>query len=472
MFYCTAMRPRPLLPLTTALQCILLVCAVLFAAPQSASANSEPPSIHDARHTGTGGVGVAFAEGPAAIFHNPAGMQSVDELDLTLGFSLLTVFYNAPFGGYGSEQDSPPLFGPLPFLGAAFRVHPRVVLGLALYISVGFGGRFTDIFTITDGVDSNGVERPPLQLTEPVSQTVQLFIAELAIPVQFQVTDDLSVGIALRLPYGNFRAEAFQDIVGRFAPIEQSVAGVGIPGIYLGGQWRVSEHVTLGLAYRSKVRVGMSGSVFAPQGLGIIAEGQEVTLNARTDWYVPHMIRGGVAFHLCDQRLMLSLEGRIQFHKSANERLLFEITNPGEANGGLSDAVWNVAVATGLQNFASEFQWQNVYVVGFAGEYAVTESFRWRLAATWGTIATVAETTTPFSPPPSNRAWQLATGFGVDLGRHLTVDIGFAIGTNPPAYVPQDNAEFCGNDDIVKGGCNGLYSLTSYFLGLSATYHL
>ncbi|MEZ4329519.1 MAG: outer membrane protein transport protein [Polyangiales bacterium] len=468
---------------TTAALALLVLATGLALPVQRARANSEPPSVHGARYTGTGGLGAAFVEGPPSVFHNPAGLLSIDKFELTLGFTTLLVTYNAPFGGYGSEQDSPPLIGPLPFLGAGFRVADDWVVGLSLYISVGFGGNFTNIGLLTEGarvtrdtegnlVSTDGTQ-DPFVTDPPVDQSVQLFIAELAIPVAWEPIEGLRLAAALRLPYGNFKAVAFQDIVGTWAPAEQTVAGFGIPGVFLGVQYDVSDVVTIGAAYRSQVRVHMSGRVDLPNGLGSIGGRRAASLAAETDWYVPHMIRAGVAFHLLERRLMLSVEGRVQMHARANRDLTFALTNDHEGlEDGVDPAAWRLAERTGLNAFRSNFEWKNVYLLGATAEYNIADNFRWRFAATWGNNATPATTVTPFSPPPSTRSWQVATGFGVDIGTHLVLDVGFAAGLGPTAVIRTDDPDNCANDAIVKGGCNGNYSINSWFMGLSATYRL
>jgi len=461
---------------------LLAMVALSLALPAAgARANSEPPSVHGARYTGTGGLGAAFVEGPPSTFHNPAGLLSIDKFELTLGFTTLLVTYNAPFGGYGSEQDSPPLIGPLPFLGAGFRVAEDWVLGLSLYISVGFGGNFDNIGLLTEGAE---VERnddgtvnvlgqaDPFVADPAVDQSVQLFIAELAIPVAWEPIDGLRLGLALRIPYGNFRAVAFQDIVGVWAPAEQAVSGFGTPGIFMGAQYDISDVVTVGAAYRSKVRVHMTGRVDLPEGLGSLARGIPASLAAETDWYVPHMIRAGVAFHALDRRLMLSFEGRIQLHASANRDLVFALTNDRTLEeGGVDPNAWRLAENIGLNQFRSNFEWKNVYLVGFAAEYDISDNFFWRFATTWGSSATPTTTVTPFSPPPGNRSWQIATGFGIDVG-HLLIDVGFAAGLGPTAVIPTNDPNNCGSRDFVKGGCAGNYSINSWFMGLSGTYQL
>ena len=460
-----------------------LLCALATAlgaatvAPSIARANSEPPSVHGARHTGMGGLGAAFVEGPPSIFHNPAGLLSIDKFELTLGFTNLIVTYNAPFGGYGSEQDSPPLFGPLPFLGAGFRVGDNFALGLAAYISVGFGGRFEDITLFTEGarVADDGSRLPsadPFVSSEPINQTVQLFIAEVAVPFAWEPIEGLRLAAALRLPYGNFRAIAFQDIVGSWAPADQRVSGVGLPAGFVGFQYDISETVTIGAAYRTIAKVPMSGTVVLENGLGGIGDGSRVVLDADTEWVVPHMVRAGIAFRLLEQRLLLSAEGRVQLHRSANKELRFDLSNTRDvADGGVPDALWNLVERIELNQFTSNFQWKNVFTFGVAAELALTDHFWWRFATTLGNNATPGSTTTPFSPPPSRRSWQVATGFGAEIG-HFVLDMGFAAGLVPPANVQEDDLENCNESAIVKGGCSGVYSLTSWFIGLSGTYRM
>ena len=89
MVYSPTMKLRFRCQSTTAVLSLLAFGVAVALPAQHASANSEPPSVHGARYTGTGGLGAAFVEGPPSVFHNPAGLLSIDKFELTLGFTTL-----------------------------------------------------------------------------------------------------------------------------------------------------------------------------------------------------------------------------------------------------------------------------------------------------------------------------------------------------------------------------------------------
>ena len=187
------------LALLAALGCLCL--------PARARANPEP-SVYDGRSVGLGGSGIAYLDGPAALVHNPALLERVETFEASLVNTLLFARLVAPFAGEGSEIATDTLVAPLLFAGGAGRVHERVVIGLGAYITTGFGGGFSNVSAVGDQT-----------LDPPRDQTVTMVVGELGAPVSVRLTDELRLGVTLRLPYARqdvaLNQETFPDLYQR-----------------------------------------------------------------------------------------------------------------------------------------------------------------------------------------------------------------------------------------------------------------
>ncbi len=291
----------------------LLVLAV-FGAATTARANPEPPYAYDARVAGMGGAASAVTENATGLFHNPAQLDAIERFSVTAVITSLLVNLRAPFAGPGSEQDSGIQYAPLLFVGGVGRVHERVTLGLGAYVYTGFGGgyRTVDCIAYDDPTVCDDPDYPG-RLEPAQSQEVALFIAEAALPVQVTVTKWLSVGVTLRMPWGRQTVTATQETTNGnentlfFGRATQQISGFGIPGVLLGVSVRPPqvEGLTLALAYRSKVWVDMEGTTEAQLGL-IGGEPRTLEVPTTTRWYVPHMVRVGVAYRTWHDRLTIS----------------------------------------------------------------------------------------------------------------------------------------------------------------------
>ena len=108
-----------------------------------AHATPGPPGVHDARSIAMGGTGVAHIDNASAIFHNPASLEQIKRLSITLSFSPSFPTMTTPFtdrmSGTVTSRTSSAKFVPYFLAGAAYRILDRVVIGGAVYLETGFG---------------------------------------------------------------------------------------------------------------------------------------------------------------------------------------------------------------------------------------------------------------------------------------------------------------------------------------------
>ncbi len=432
-----------------------LAFVALLSAARPAHANPEPPATYDARVVGMGGTAVAYLQGPAALYHNPAGLDGIQRFEVTASLTNLMVRFRAPFAGAGSETTSDMNYAPLFFLGGGARISRRFTIGLGAYITMGFGGGFQGLTRLGTGTgtciddpvtgvhDDEGTDFCP---ATPIDQTVFLVVGELAVPMAYKLSDHLRLGISLRLPYAQEAVRTVQEVLPTvYQPVEQEVSGLGVPGVLLGVQWDAAPWLSLGFSYRSKVWINMSGQTT----LDIL--GTSTAFPTRTRWNVPHAFRFGAAFHALRERLLLTTELKIQLHREANKRQVFRLEGAGPD----------------LSTITADFNWRNVYLLSAGAEFMALPWFAIRVGASGGRSATPRSTITPFTPPSGIL---VAAYGGVGL-RSDTVDLDLAFAWGGGAAVNiAENGPNCQPGDRVKYGCSGSYDVNSYFLSLSAVW--
>lgn len=446
-----------------------LFAAVAFSTV-TARANPEPPYAYDARVAGMGGAASASVDNAAALFHNPGQLDQVERFSVTAVLTSLLVNLRAPFAGPGTEQDSGIQYAPLMFLGGVGRVHERVTVGLGAYIYTGFGGGYRTVDCIGYGDDVPCDDPTYAGIIEPPQeQQVTLFVAELAVPVQVSVTDWLSLGVALRLPWGRQRVTATQELPDAnentldFGRADQEISGFGIPGILFGASIRPVDGLTIALVYRSKVWVTMDGLTTADNPFG--DDRPPLEIDTSTRWYVPHMLRFGIAYRTWHDRLTISGDFKAQFHREANKSQIFELDDPL------------------VPDTVAQFNWRNALVGALGLEIYATPRLPLRVGASLARSATNPDTITPFTPPPGIQ-YGFYGGFGIDVD---PIDIDLAAGWGGGrAYHRTETGDLCRDVDgstrtmgrgasrqiLASGGCPGTYDVDSWFISFSATYRM
>jgi long-subunit fatty acid transport protein len=356
-------------------RCVMAAGAVLLAS-SVARANTDIVVLSDGRSVGMGGVGVALNETGSAPFHNPAGLAAVKTFTGTLTFTPFLTRLQAPFPNAATGQpethSSTTSFAPLGLLGAGVRVHERVVLGVAAYLTAGSGAAYQGAVAGFD-VKANAVA------------------GEVQIPVALNLTDRLSVGAAYRITAARIGADVpvLAGPGGPLVPTSTTLSGVDGTGFVLGARYQVSDYLRLGVAYRNKVAVTVRGQT--KSGDVVLQDGVEQTVA------LPHTFRLGSAFFLLDKKLTIAVDGIYW---------LYSDSHPADVAAGRPQA-WKDAI------------------LGLAGaEYMLTTHVPVRLGGNVGTSATSDGSAGPFVPAPGINVG-VNIGSGVRLGR---VDIDFATG--------------------------------------------
>lgn len=215
----------------------------------------DTPMLYSARHMGMGGAAVGYVGDASSLFHNPAGLAQIGRYHLLLDVSLLVGDLQAsPVVGaenIGSERTVAPAF----LVGAAFRVHERVVLGVGVFPVAAAGGEYR-------------YDRPMDGMPTVDHTSLNFFEFTPAIAVNIDEIG-LRIGAAYRITYVQLERSRIPSPDAEVVRpnLQINASGMDFLGFRLGVQYQPPQHpnLQLGLNYRHKTTttVESSGDVYA-----------------------------------------------------------------------------------------------------------------------------------------------------------------------------------------------------------------
>lgn len=449
-----------------------------------AGANPEAPGMYDARVHGMGGAAVAYIDSPAAAMHNPANLAATKGTQYEFDITSLVVKLRGSFAGPEQVQDSDLIYAPLPFTGYQKRLTDDITGGAALYMTVGFGGGYSNVKqfgtgrpctrNVGDAFVQNGggfTLNTDAQLNDFClsgkgrTEEVNLALFEIAFPFSYEVNDDLRLGMSLRLPFGMFTQRTSEDIVGAFIPPEQAngsyglgytqveskMYGVGNPGVLLGITYDVTDYLTVAATYRSKVTTVMKGKtdLYLDSNLlvrpaldmfGGMTMGDVATLLNSIPVVGPMLNAGsGQAAGALARDIAEDIDSQIEWSTAKHIELGFALKVTPKLlfaadwkHQYFSDSNKEFIVelkeplfqATGLNRLGQVLNWKDVYSWSFGLEYALAQDQQLRFGYSIGNSATPEAYHNAFTPPPGDHQDTWYIGYGFKSGK-WQYDMGF-----------------------------------------------
>lgn len=469
----------------------LLTACLLVGLLKTAIASANPePTAYDSRSIGMGLTGVTYLDQPAALVLNPANLQGIDKIGLTVNFTALFVDQRAPVQGPNTRVDSTLGFGPLPSVFLAGRIAPRVVFGGGLYMETGYASAYSNVVCL----DGDPVGDPPdyapstdpamCTNPEPQNLDVSFFVGEFAMGFSFRAHEKFWLGVALRLPFSKQTADLWQNTQAAlpgytpgmpgYGRVKNDIGGMGFPSPRFGFTIKPHRKVNISAMYRMYSKIKLTGTTEIALASGL----EPVTLQAEADWFLPHVLEFGVSYQ-ANSHLLLALEARFQFHNAEKS---------GNRN---QTVVASLPDGTVLSTIVVPFGWQNAWMVKLGFEYRFKkELLALRLGADISTPATTEAFAQYFTPPPANFTFSTASGglgfywndrndpsikdkYRLDLAGLFTFtgkEIGNDyIGTEQQIPGTNDTVTVCADQQVVRTGCPGKYRVFTYWASASFT---
>lgn len=424
--------------------------AVLFwLSSSTALANTDINGLFDARSTGMGATGVAYIDSAAAIPINPAALDQIGKLSLTLDTTVIVVQPQAPYivthpsvdGGTYQNYETirfDRTVAPLFFLGGAYRLHERVVVGAAIYPMIGMG------------TTTKYRPAPELSPDLEIKTEVGAGLLEFGLPVSVRILDNLSLAAMWRITYMSQTAKQpvpGSDLGGLFLgpngdPIYANleVNGLNFGGLQLGLLYRPIRALRLGLTYRSKVVANGTGTTKSTDP----TSGSSLELETRTSFTSPHIFRLGAAVSALQDRLLLAAD--------------FKYLMYAEAYKSIDTVVVMNGVPITNQTIT---KWKDAYTMHLGAEYAALPILRIRAGYELVTSATNKDyAQASMAPPGVSHAFTL--GVGISVLDALSVDLAgvyIAYETRVEKATPNNAGP-------------GLYGSNTGQIALSATYRM
>jgi len=249
--------------------------AAALCCPPLAHATPEIGSL-DGRFVGIGGCGIAAADGAAGMFHNPALLVTgAGKGDFLVSAAFSYTRTTAPVAGPYQEQTESAA-SPAAFMAAAYRILPRLALGVAIQPTGGSGGSFR----------VNGSE-----------VSAAAFALEADLGAAYAITDRFSLGVMYRIGYLASTAKSPDPATS--SSTKATLSGGDFFAFTAGATYRFgNDHnpTRMGLYYRPSIAAEISGET----------ETQFGNFDTVSRYAVPDKFQLGVSQALLNGRLLRS----------------------------------------------------------------------------------------------------------------------------------------------------------------------
>lgn len=432
----------------------IFVAILVLLAAGKAFASTEINGLFDARSGGMGGTGVAFLDSAAAIPTNPALLDQIGKLTVTLDGFFIVAQPEAPYtvshldtagNRYQNYETvrSEPTSAVLPFIGGAYRILDRVVLGVAAYPTIGQG--------------TSAKYRPaPDEFPDvEISNKASMGLVEIGTAASVRLVDNLSLGLMWRINYmiqnvttpvpGNPPIGTALNVMTHkpaYAAID--VTGFNFAGLEAGVFYKPVKNLGFGFSFRNKVVVEGDGTTTTD----LVGK---VVLPTQSSFSNPHTFRAGVALTVLEDKLLLAADFKYLMYAEAWKTTELTTTQPASMahpNGTPSTKV-------------TPTYWKDAYNIQLGTELKAGDIVRLRAGYIMATSATNPRYAQQFMAPPGV-SHLVSAGIGFKVIDSLNVDLS-------AAYVVLQSRVNTATKD--NGGV-GIYGSHAGEFSLSGTYHM
>ena len=365
---------------------------VAFAAMTSVTAMGAGFGLYEASARGLGmGNGLVGSTGDAsANYYNPANLTELADPSVMVGMTLINPFCDVKVNGQTQAKMNAGWFPP-PHAYIAVPVVEDLVFGFGTYCEYGLGTKY----------DNNWALRG-----DTTETTIQQFTFNPNIA--YKITEDWSVAFGARMSYMTFEN------------YKSPYLGV-VPGVYeyngrahlegddfncgymLSTQYKVTDDLSLGLVYRSRINHRVEGDF---------------------DLNTPAMPVAGVP----GSSVSGDADAKLTLPASVTMGANYDFTEKFRGGAALTWTEWStinhIDFNLPVNSYTQELNWHDAWRLGFGFEYDLTDSFTGRIGYTfdWDPSAEAHGTT---MLPPGDRH---IIGFGASYKflENWRIDLGYS----------------------------------------------
>jgi len=310
----------------------VLAFAFAFGVPALAHAGGyDTPMLYTARHMGMGGAAIGYVNDPSALFHNPAGLGHIARGEVSADFSLLLGGIHSSPTAVAKDLDSDLTVAPFFLVGAGYRIHRRITLGLGVYPIASAGASY--------------------HYGAGQKNSTELFFLEASPAIAFNLWPNLRLGVGYRFTY--VRLSRYEGAPGSAERpfIDFTMSGQNFTGFRVGAQWDAEPWLQFGAVFRNSVNTRVENS----HGVALRSDYSNIS----THFKLPAKLGVGARVDFDEFQLPASLAVDFEYD--------FNSQNAGDPLVGTPDP--NGPVAPNTVN--NVFNWKDSQTLRVGAEYRV-----------------------------------------------------------------------------------------------------
>jgi len=416
--------------------------------PTLAAASGYGVFTQGASGLGQANAVVAHTTGPSSIYFNPALINDVPGRQIEVGTTAVYSDREIDYTGGGSENGDSAWNFPSTFY-YTHQANDKFTSGLGIFFPFGLSNEWDDNY---EG--------------RYIGTSGEMLTMNINPAVSYRVTDRLSLAVGLDFVYldTEIKANVNQTVAGGLLPpilggplaellpdVRQKFSGDGWgAGYNLGILFKATDRVSIGAAYRSKVKIDVEGDMSLygvdPRMQLLFQEG-----NAESDIQLPAQFTVGVATQVTDA-LLIEVGARWE-DWDVNDTQTLELQNP----------------ILGETRIVQNRNWHSTWSYNIGANYKLNDNLALNCGYLYGENAVPNETFEPIIPDSDAHlftigtdlkkdAWTLSAAFGYEYHEERTKNnaVGDPVGSLAAGFP--------------VGTANGDYNTDIYLFALSLGY--
>lgn len=404
-----------------------LLSAGLLLASSNVMASGYQVVLQGSRVTGMGNCAVGFRAGAPSLFFNPGAMAMEENSSIMLGANFVSS--SVQYLGTNSttvEETNSPLSTPF-FAYGIVKINEKLNVGLGVVTPFGstvtWGNKWSGRYSLNE-----------LSLAAIVVQPT----------ISYKVTEKFGIGGGLNIAFGSVSLERNVPITQAGGDSNVLLEGSATPaiGFNIGAYYEVSEKISLGINYRSKIDLTVEDgdANFDVPDLALVQGSFQATKFDAT-LPLPSVFSVGMGIKP-SEKLQLALEWNLTGW-DAYQELKFEYDAP----------------VLGSTETVSDRNYKNSSVFKVGAEYMATESLALRGGVYYDQTAVSDGYITPETPDSNTMGYTL--GLGYTVGERFTIDV---------HYLLVDKAERENVAAPNSGGIDGTFEAGANVFGFGLSY--